>query len=175
VRTKPGQMASVMKAIKPALYKANPMRVMKDDAVRSFAEIRAEAYRRDIGMAVLMGVISLILIAVTGAGIVGLTSFWVGQRHKQIGVRRALGARRVDILRYFQTANLILAGIGAVVGIVMAVGLHLLLMQHLAMQRLPIWVVLAGVVLVLVLGQAAVFVPARRASRVSPASATRSV
>lgn len=173
VRTKPGQMASVMKAVKPALYKADPMRVMGDDAVHSFAQIRAEAYRRDIGMAILMGVISLILIAVTGAGIVGLTSFWVGQRHKQIGVRRALGARKIDILRYFQTENLIIAGIGAVVGIVMAVGLNLVLMQHLAMPRLPIWMVLVGVVLVLVLGQIAVFVPARRASRVSPALATR--
>lgn len=173
IRTKPGQMASVMKAIKPALYKANPMRVMDDDAVRSFASIRAKAYQRDIGMAILMGVISLILITVTGAGIVGLSSFWVGQRHKQIGVRRALGARRLDILRYFQTENLIIAGMGAVAGIVMAVGLNLTLMQQLAMQRLPIWVVLAGVVLVLVLGQAAVFVPARRASRISPASATR--
>src|SRR5699024_5398288 len=102
IRTRPGQMAAVMKAIKPALYKANPMRVLDDDAVKSFAQIRAEAYKGDIGMAILMGVICLILIAVTAGGIVGLTSFWVGQRRKQIGVRRALGARKVDILRYFQ-------------------------------------------------------------------------
>ncbi|HEX7341135.1 MAG TPA: FtsX-like permease family protein [Rhodanobacteraceae bacterium] len=175
VRTQPGQMHAVMKAIKPALYKVDPMRVMGDGDVQSFATIRAAAYQKDIGMAILMGVISLILIGVTGAGIVGLTSFWVGQRHKQIGVRRALGARKVDILRYFQTENLIIAGLGAVLGIVLAVGLNLVLMRHIAMQRLPIWVVLAGVVLVLILGQLAVFVPARRASRVSPASAVRSV
>ncbi|HET7269417.1 MAG TPA: FtsX-like permease family protein [Oleiagrimonas sp.] len=173
VRTQPGQLEAVMHAVKPALYKANPMRVLDDDSVTSFAEIRADAYKGDIGMAILMGVISVILIAVTGAGIVGLTSFWVGQRHKQIGVRRALGARRVDILRYFQTENLIIAGIGAVIGIVMAVGLNLVLMQQLALPRLPIWMVLVGVVLVMVLGQIAVFVPARRASRVSPALATR--
>lgn len=175
VRASPGHMAVVMKAIQPALFKANPMRVMPDGSVTSFATIRARAYKGDVGMAIVMGVISLILIAMTGAGIMGLTSFWVGQRRKQIGVRRALGATRSDIARYFQVENLIIAGAGCVLGIIMAVGLNLVLMQHMAMPRLPIWVVLVAVVFVLILGQIAVFVPARRAAKVSPATATLSV
>jgi putative ABC transport system permease protein len=175
VRTRSGQLDAAMRAVAPALYKVDPMRVLDDDSVRSFAEVRARAYRADIGMAVLMSVICLILIAVTAAGIVGLTSFWVGQRRKQIGVRRALGARKVDILRYFQTENLMIAGGGAVVGVLLAVGLNLLLMQHFEMDRLPILYVLVGVVVVMALGQAAVFVPARRAADVPPVVATRSV
>src|SRR5699024_10976842 len=162
-------------AVKPALYKANPMRVLGDESVRSFAQIRHDGYKGDVGMAVLMGIISLILIAVTAAGIVGLTSFWVGQRRKQIGVRRALGATRANISHYFQLENLMIAGFGAVLGIILAVGLNLLLMQHMAMERLPLTIVLAGVALVLALGQAAVYVPARRAANVSPVVATRSV
>ena len=176
VRTQPGQMAVVMRQVAPALFKANPQRVIDDKmGVRSFADIHADAYKGDVGMAILMGMICVILIAITAAGIVGLTSFWVGQRRKQIGVRRALGARKVDILRYFQIENLLIAGGGAVLGIVLAIGLNLVLMQHMAMERLPIAVVLAGVVLVLVLGQLAVFVPARRAADVPPVVATRSV
>jgi putative ABC transport system permease protein len=175
VRTRSGQLDAAMRAVAPALYKVDPMRVLDDDSVRSFAEVRARAYRADIGMAVLMSVICLILIAVTAAGIVGLTSFWVGQRRKQIGVRRALGARKVDILRYFQTENLMIAGGGAVVGVLLAIGLNLLLMQHFEMDRLPILYVLVGVVVVMALGQAAVFVPARRAADVPPVVATRSV
>jgi putative ABC transport system permease protein len=175
VRAKPGQLEAAMKAAMPTLYRVNPMRVLDDDSVKSFAEIRAEAYRADVGMAALMGVICLILLAVTAAGIVGLTSFWVGQRHKQIGVRRALGARRIDILRYFQLENLLIAGGGAVAGVLLAVGLNLLLMKHYEMDRLPVLYVLAGVAAVLVLGQGAVFVPARRASNVPPVAATRSV
>jgi putative ABC transport system permease protein len=175
IRTKPGQLQSVMHAVAPALYKAQPLRVLDDDSVRSFTQIRERAYRSDVGMAVLMGVICLILIAVTSAGIVGLTSFWVGQRRKQIGVRRALGARSIDVLRYFQTENLMIAGGGALLGIGLAIGLNVLLMQHFEMARLPVLYVLAGVVLVMGLSQAAVFVPARRASKVSPAEATRSV
>jgi putative ABC transport system permease protein len=174
IRTKPGRLQAVMKAVTPVLYGVNPLRVLDDDSVKSFADIRADAYRADVGMAVLMGVVCLILIGVTAAGIVGLTSFWVGQRHRQIGVRRALGARKVDILHYFQAENLLIAGIGAVIGVLLAVGLNLWLMHHYEMDRLPVLYVIAGVAAVLMLGQAAVFAPARRASNVPPVVATRS-
>ena len=173
VRTKPGQLDAVMHAVAPLLYKVNPLRVLDDDSVRPFSDIRAKAYRADVGMAVLMGVICLILIAVTAAGIVGLTSFWVGQRHRQIGVRRALGARKIDILHYFQIENGLIAGVGALIGVILALGLNAWLMMHYEMTRMPVPYVLIGVVAVLLLGQAAVFVPARRASNVPPVSATR--
>ncbi|MBS0557165.1 MAG: ABC transporter permease [Proteobacteria bacterium] len=177
VRAKPGRMDEAMKAATAALYKANPMRVFFFDGkgARGFDEIRANAYRADRGMAILMSMICLILLAVTGAGIVGLTSFWVGQRHKQIGVRRALGARKRDILRYFQTENLMIAGGGALAGIALAVGLNLWLMHRFEMDRIPVWYVLLGVGVVLLLGQLAVFAPAHRASNVPPVVATRSV
>ena len=173
VRARPGRLQAAMRAIAPTLYKVDPMRVLDDDSVKSFADIRSQAYRADVGMAALMGVICLILLGVTAAGIVGLTSFWVGQRHRQIGIRRALGARKVDILRYFQMENLLIAGIGAVVGVVLAIGLNLLLMKYYEMDRMPVLYVLAGVLVVLALGQAAVYAPARRASKVPPVVATR--
>ena len=172
LRAKPGRLVQAMNAVTPALYAANPMRVLDDRSVRSFADIRARAYRADVGMAILMSVICLILLAVTAAGIVGLTSFWVGQRRRQIGVRRALGARKVDILHYFQLENLLIAGIGAVIGILLAVGLNLWLITRFEMDRMPVIYVAVGVLAVLALGQAAVFVPARRASNVPPVVAT---
>lgn len=175
VRTKPGQFESTMRSMTPALYKINPMRVLDDNSVRSYADIRKAAYEADYGMAILMGIVALILLAVTAAGIVGLTSFWVGQRHRQIGVRRALGARKIDILNYFQIENMLIAGVGVVVGIALAFGLNLWLMTAYEMSRLPVPYVAVGVLLMLVLGQAAVFIPARRASNVPPVVATRAV
>lgn len=179
VRAKSGRLDAAMKAARAALFAANPMRVIGDEpdrnGIKSFAQIRENAYQADRGMATLMGVICLILLCVTGAGIIGLTSFWVGQRHKQIGIRRALGATRDDILRYFQAENLLIASGGAIAGIVLAVGLNLWLMQRFEMDRMPVLYVLAGVVVVLALGQIAVFAPARRASNVPPVVATRSV
>ncbi|GAA0887890.1 ABC transporter permease [Rhodanobacter soli] len=175
VRAKPGRLDAAMRAVALTLYKVNPMRVLDDDSVKPFSEIRARAYRADVGMAILMGVICLILLCVTAAGIVGLTSFWVGQRHRQIGVRRALGARKVDILRYFQIENLLIAGVGVVVGVLLALGLNLWLMSHYEMTRIPLPYVLIGVLAMLAIGQAAVFAPARRASNVPPVVATRAV
>jgi putative ABC transport system permease protein len=176
VRAKPGELAAAMQEAPKALLAQSRMRVIDPkDGVLSFAEIRHRAYDSDRGTAILMGIICAVLLVITGAGIIGLTSFWVGQRRKQIGIRRALGATRRDILRYFQTENLLIAGAGVVLGAILAVGLNLWMMRQLAMDRMPLLYVLAGVVALLLLGQGAVFAPARRASRVSPVEATRSV
>ncbi|MGH6995162.1 MAG: ABC transporter permease, partial [Stellaceae bacterium] len=180
VRARPGRLDAAMREARKALFEANPMRVMENQpdigiGIFPFSEIRARAYRADVGMAILMGVICVILLAVTGAGIVGLTSFWVGQRHKQIGIRRALGATRRDILRYFQTENLMIAGAGVVLGAILAVGLNLWMMQQFAMNRMSLVYVLTGVIALLVLGQLAVLAPALRAAAVPPVEATRSV
>ena len=174
VRARPGREQAVIPEARKALLAVNPMRVMPVTwGIQSFSEIRAKAYRADRGMALLMGVLCVILLCVTAAGIVGLTSFWVGQRHRQIGVRRALGARRIDILHYFQIENLLIAGAGVMLGVLLAVSLNLWLMAHYEMPRMPLAYVLAGVVAMLAIGQASVFVPARRASSVPPVVATR--
>jgi putative ABC transport system permease protein len=176
VRAKPGRRDAAMKAVPSLLYGINAMRVLDEEtAVKSFAAIRENAYRADVGMAILMGLVCLILIGVTAAGIVGLTSFWVGQRRKQIGIRRALGAQKIDILRYFQLENLAIAIGGAVAGIVLALALNFWLMREFGMARIPVPWVIAGVITVLLLGQFAVFVPARRASAVPPVVATRTI
>jgi putative ABC transport system permease protein len=126
-------------------------------------------------MAILMGVVCAVLLAITAAGIVGLTSFWVGQRRKQIGVRRALGATRHDILSYFLTENLLIGAGGVVLGAGLAIGMNLWLVSHFEMERLSLLYVAVGVIALLALGQGAVLAPAMKASRVPPVEATRSV
>jgi putative ABC transport system permease protein len=89
-------------------------------------------------------------------------------------VRRALGARKIDILHYFQLENLLIAGGGAVVGVALAIALNRLLMSKFEMDSMPVYYILVGLAVVVLLGQVAVFVPARRASNVPPVVATRS-
>ncbi|MGN6790550.1 MAG: ABC transporter permease [Rhodanobacteraceae bacterium] len=176
VRAKPGELADAMREAPKALYAQSRMRIIDPkDGVLSFAAIRHRAYDSDRGTAVLMGIICAVLLMITGAGIVGLTSFWVGQRRKQIGIRRALGATRRDILNYFLTENLLIGGAGVAIGIALAVGINLWMIAHVEMARLPLLYVLMGVVVLLLLGQGAALVPAMRASRVSPVEATRNV
>ncbi|NUO73001.1 MAG: FtsX-like permease family protein [Frateuria sp.] len=176
VRARPGQLADAMRQAKAALYAQTRMRMIPPhDGVMTFAQVRERAYDADYGMAILMGIICAVLLVITAAGIVGLTSFWVGQRRRQIGVRRALGARQRDILGYFLTENLLITLGGVLLGIVLALSMNLWLVLRLGVQPLSLTYLAAGVVLLLLLGQGAVLAPAMKASRVPPVEATRSV
>lgn len=173
LRTDPGRRAEVLQAAVAALKKADPnLLVVNED---TFEEIRAGFFEQDRAMAWMMVVVIVLLLLVTALGIVGLASFWVQQRTKQIGVRRALGATRGQILRYFQVENFLLATVGIVLGMLLAYGINQLLMGKYELPRLPLHYLPIGAVALWVLGQLAVFGPARRAAAVPPAVATRSV
>jgi putative ABC transport system permease protein len=90
-------------------------------------------------------------------------------------VRRALGATRGQILRYFQTENFLLATVGIILGMLLAYSINQLLMSKYELPRLPLHYLPIGAVALWVLGQLAVLGPARRAAAVPPAVATRSV
>ncbi|HET6807343.1 MAG TPA: FtsX-like permease family protein [Frateuria sp.] len=173
IRTRPQDRQRVLAAALAALKQVNPQRVVS--ASRSFDEIRQRYFQDDRAMAgILVGVIAA-LLTVTALGIVGLASFWVAQRRRTIGVRRALGATRADILRYFQTENFLLATAGIVLGMVLAYGLNLYLMAHYELPSLPAAYLPAGALVLWLLGQLAVLGPALRAAGVPPVVATRSV
>lgn len=176
VRARPGQLAAAMQEAPKALFAQNRMRIIDaKEGVQDYATIRHKVYGSDRGMVVLMGIICVVLLAITAAGIVGLTSFWVGQRRKQIGVRRALGARQRDILAYFLTENFLISTAGVAMGTVLAVVFNLWTMTRFAMTPMSMGYLGIGVLVLLLLGQGAVLAPALRASRVSPVEATRSV
>jgi len=174
VRAKPGQRDVAMGEARKALFAENRMRIIDaKDGILSFTEVRRRAFESDRGMAILMGIICVVLLAITAAGIVGLTSFWVGQRRRQIGVRRALGATHRDIVHYFMTENLLISLGGVVIGVLLTFGLNLWLVTRFTLNVLPLTYVLGGTIILLLLGQGAVLAPALRASRVPPIEATR--
>jgi len=173
VRAKPGQLPMVLQAAQKKLIEVNRARVI--EKAQSLTEARQEAYRNDRGLAVILGVVCAALLLVTAFGIVGLTSYWVAQRRRQIGIRRALGATRNAIIRYFQTENLLIAASGAALGVAMAIALNLWMVSSFEMERLHSIYAFAGAAVVLLLGQAAVLWPALRAASIPPALATRGV
>ncbi len=173
LRTTPERRAEVLKAAVASLKRTDPNRIIL--AEDSFSDVKARHYRQDKAMVWLLASVCAALLVVTALGIVGLASFWVQQRTKQIGVRRALGATRAQILRYFQTENFLLTSIGIVLGMLGAFGLNQLLMAHYELPRLPALYLPIGALALWLLGQLAVFGPARRAASVPPAIATRSV
>ena len=173
IRTRPQDRHAVLKAAVAALKKADPRRVVTTQ--RTYDEVREKFFENDRSMAgILVGAIAALLI-VTALGIVGLASFWVAQRRRTIGVRRALGATRRNILVYFQTENFLLATIGIALGMVLAYGINLFLMMHYELPRLPAVYFPVGAIALWLIGQLAVLGPALRAAAVPPVVATRSV
>lgn len=172
VRTQPGQRARVMREAEDALVRLRDDRVLI--ANRSGDEIRARRYQGEKSIAGMLIAVTVGLLLVTGSGIVGLASLWVTQRRKQIGVRRALGATRFHILRYFLVENAMITTIGVVIGIALALALNQLLVSTLELPRLPLAYLGYGMLTLWGLGILAVYGPASRAAAVPPATATRS-
>ena len=172
VRAEPGQRERVMKEVETALRTAATSPVILK--VRTVDEDRKERYRADNALSWMLVAVSVLLLLITASGIVGMASLWVTQRRKQIGVRRALGARRVDILRYFITENFMITSVGVVSGVLLAIGLNQLLVSKLEMAKLPLEYLLVGGGVFWALGVFAVYGPAWRAATISPATATRS-
>src|SRR6185503_6260234 len=173
LRVDPARKAEVLGAVDAALNKVDPNRIILER--QTFAEIRSKYFDKDRAMAYLLVGVSIALLVITALGVVGLASFWVQQRTRQIGIRRALGATRYDILRYFQTENFILATLGIIIGMGLAYAINLWLMNKYQVSRLPASFLPLGALLLWMLGQIAVLGPALRASLIPPAIATRTV
>jgi putative ABC transport system permease protein len=172
VRSQPGELDKVMREVEDALA------ALRDDRVHlgttSLLEARANRYRADQSLATMLLTVMGLLLLVTASGIVGMASLWVNQRRKQIGVRRAIGARRRDILRYFLIENFMVTSAGIAVGTALALGLNRLLVSQLSVERLPLHYLPYGMLALWALGLLAAYGPAWRASRIPPAVATRS-
>jgi putative ABC transport system permease protein len=173
LRAAPQNRQRVLEAAAAALRKVDPHRIILER--RTLDDIRSDFFRNDRAMAgILVGVI-VALLTVTALGIVGLASFWVAQRRRTIGIRRAIGATRANILHYFQTENFLLATLGIALGMVLAYGINLFLMQRYELPRMPWTYMPVGATVLWLIGQLAVLGPALRAAAVPPVVATRSV
>jgi putative ABC transport system permease protein len=172
VRTQPGQAAALTPEIEKTLLAANNGRNVE---VQAIPEIREGYDARDKSVVFALNAVMFLLVFVTALGIVGITSFSVAERQRQIGTRRALGATQADILRHFLLENWMITTIGAVLGLVLAYALNFGLVSLIEGAKLDGWILVAGVGLLWVTGLAAALGPALRAARIAPAIATRNV
>ena len=173
IRTAPGMRDELMPQVEQLLAERNKERIVR--GMRTMDETRERSYRADASMIKMLTFTIVLLVAVTSLGIVGLASFSVNRRTKQIGTRRALGATRTAIVRYFMTENLLISLVGVALGAMLSVGLNMLLVETFSLSRIAWYLVPAAMLLLLLVGQAAVLGPARKASSVPPAVATRTV
>ncbi len=173
LRSDPKDQAQVLRDAQAALLKAEPQRIIRD--ARSYAELRHAYFQGDYTMIGLLLASALGLLTVTAIGIAGLAGFWVQQRTRQIGIRRAVGATRRDVLQHFQLENFMIVGTGIVLGLGLAEALNMLLVRSYGVAPLPFTYLPVTALLLLGLGQAAVLNPALHATRIPPASAARNI
>jgi putative ABC transport system permease protein len=173
VRAQPGQRDAVMRLAEAKLSAIDNGRILLK--VKSLEELAANSYADDRAMTVYLSVVVGLLLAISALGIFGLAAFNVSTRTKQIGTRRAVGARRFDIVRYFMVENWVVTTAGVLAGCVLALLLGYWLSTVFELPRLKLYYLVAGVAVLWVIGLAAAVWPARRAARVSPAVATRTI
>lgn len=173
VRTRPGERDRLMPKVEKMLAQSNRDRTIFH--LDAMSKTISDHYRGDRAMAVILTIVIALLIAITALGIFGLAIFNVNRRRKQIGTRRALGARKADIINYFMIESWLMTTIGIAIGSALAVGLNYWLVMHYSVPRLAWYYVPAGIALLWVLGGVAVLMPALRAASIPPAVATRTV
>jgi putative ABC transport system permease protein len=171
VRAQPGSINTTMREVQNALIQANPNRIF--GRLRPFSEVRSAAYEKDRSIAIAFTILLLVVMLITALTIVGLTSFWVIRRRTQIGIRRALGATRAAIVRYFLIENALLCAAGVLLGVAASEGLNLWLWSRFGIDRMHASELLICALVVVSLGQFAAMLPALRAASTSPTEALR--
>ncbi len=173
IRTEAGARDDLMKQVEELLAQSNDGRLIR--GMRSLQEAQERSYRSHAAMIKILSTVMVILIIVTGLGIVGLASFSVNQRKKQIGTRRALGATQLAIVRYFMLENFLISTVGVVLGAILTIGLNILLVNVFSLARIEWFYIPIGMLVLWIVGQVAVLGPAKKAANIPPALATRTV
>ena len=173
VRTEPGRQDAVMREIEARLGDSSPGRLLR--WVRPMSYFINQSYLDDRNMAIFLVSVTGALLAITALGIFGLATFNVSTRIRQIGTRRAVGARKLDIVRHFLVENWMVTSAGIVAGCGAALGIGYWISLKYELPRLDLYYLVGGVICIWLIGLFSALQPARRASAISPAVASRTV
>jgi putative ABC transport system permease protein len=141
---------------------------------RLLGDVVAESAAQQRMYMVLLGLFAAVAIGLAAVGIYGVVSHTVSQRIHEMGVRMALGANTANIIGLILREGLVLTGVGLVLGIAASIWATRLLQGMLfGIERSDPVTFASGAVLLVMVGLAACYIPARRASRVDPTVAMR--
>ena len=172
-----GHMSEAEDQIRGVLRRRRNVPFNKPDSfgVSSAQQIADEFRQITASVALLISVISSIGLLVGGVGVMNIMLMSVTQRTREIGVRRAIGARKRDVTWQFLTEAIVLTGTGGVIGVILGVAISLLI--NLAVPSLPssipLWSIILAVTVSMSVGLIFGMYPAIKAARLDPVEALR--
>jgi putative ABC transport system permease protein len=146
-----------------------------DNFLIQTAQQQVEQFHAIVGMVALaMVVLSSIGLLIGGVGVMNIMLVSVTERTREIGVRKAIGARRRDITWQFLAEAMVLTGAGGTFGILLIEGIVLIVRYATSMKAaVPLWAVVAGLGVSLAIGLIFGVWPAVKAARLDPVDALR--
>ncbi|HYO80897.1 MAG TPA: FtsX-like permease family protein, partial [Bryobacteraceae bacterium] len=174
----PGMRADAIEEIRNALRKVRRTPAgTEDDFAISTADSIIQNFDKITGMIVMISIaISALGLLVGGIGVMNIMLVSVTERTREIGVRKALGARRFDIILQFLSEAVTLTGAGGLIGIAFSICVTLLVsaaVPSLASAEVPMWAVLTGFTVSVAVGVFFGVWPAVKASKLDPVEALR--
>jgi len=177
VAAKPGQLPVATDEVRAVLRIQRHVAPNKpDDFSISTSEQMVEQFHNVTAMvALVMVVLSSIGLLVGGIGVMNIMLVSVTERTREIGIRKAIGARRADIVLQFLTEAVVLTGLGGLIG--MTFGWFISLVCRLVFPSLPtavpLWAAALGVLVSVAVGLFFGIWPANKAARLDPVVALR--
>jgi len=173
----PGKMAEAEDEIRGVLRRRRNVPYEKPDnfGISSAQQIADQFRQITASVALLISVISSIGLLVGGVGVMNIMLMSVTQRTREIGVRKAIGARRKDVISQFLTEAIVLTGCGGIIGVLLGGTISLLI--NLAIPSLPssipLWAIVLAVSVSMSVGLFFGMYPAIKAARLDPVDALR--
>lgn len=173
ITVEPGKMSQVRANIENVFLDANPNRDIRD--VFTLRDRHERFFERDTGLASLFTMLAGLMLLVTAISAFAHAQFHISRQKKLIGIRRALGARKRDVLLYVLAENWLITAVGAVLGIIAVVAFNVVLSEQVEISRPNVLLYALAVLIVFVAGTIATWLPAWQTSRIPPVIATRTV
>jgi len=173
----PGRMSEAEDQIRSVLRRRRNVPYNKPDnfGISSAQQIADQFRQITASVALLISVVSSIGLLVGGVGVMNLMLMSVTQRTREIGVRKAIGARQRDVIWQFLTEAMVLTGAGGLIGVLLGGGISLLINALLPKlpSSVPLWAVLLALVVSTSVGLFFGMYPAIKAARLDPVEALR--
>ena len=177
VVAKPGRMAAAEDEVRSVLRLERHVPLSKpDNFAISTSEQMVEDFRKITALtAIVMVVLSSIGLLVGGIGVMNIMLVSVTERTREIGTRKAVGAKRSDIVIQFLTEAVVLTGLGGLIGMTLGWGISVVaqLVFPSLPTSVPIWAAALGVIVSVGVGLFFGIWPANKAARLDPVVALR--